>query len=467
MDGPTQRPAWLARVTAEPIRGREIGPGEWRLGGGDADGGTGTSGGFEARGVTLLAWLPLNALPGDSEAGADCWGYTSPSGREYAIMCVHNGTSFLEVTDPLNPRVVGFVGGASTLWHDPTPWKAGARPSRLGARFFCDAAVIGGYCYASSDVEGGSGIQVIDLRRIDEGMVTHVKNWSAGGLRSVQTLTEDGMRLLACGSNLANGGLVVIDVSDPEAPALAGAWTGRPVGEAFPFTPVRGGWAGRDLVACFSDGPVGLTILDATDPAQMVEIAAPAGYGSLRQGWATPDHRVLYVGPEPGGPAAGAASPATRILDLSDPAAPSELGRAPTGGGASVAHHQVVAGRTLFQAHGTSGLRVCDVADPARPEEFAFFDTYPEDDGARDQGAWGVYPFFRSGTVLVSDMQRGLFVLRVDRRGDLDGDGEVGPLDLAALVGFYDAADARADIDGDRTIDACDVGRFMELWGGP
>src|SRR5205085_5021701 len=46
---------------------------------------------FPSRSMDLLAWLPVNTFPGYSPNygainGADCWGYTSPSGREYVLM---------------------------------------------------------------------------------------------------------------------------------------------------------------------------------------------------------------------------------------------------------------------------------------------------------------------------------------------------------------------------------------------
>jgi hypothetical protein len=51
---------------------------------------------------------------------------------------------------------------------------------------------------------------------------------------------------------------------------------------------------------------------------------------------------------------------------------------------------------------------------PSAPRETAFFDTYPASDNARFHGAWGVYPFLPSGTILVSNIDGagGLFLLR-------------------------------------------------------
>jgi hypothetical protein len=60
---------------------------------------------------------------------------------------------------------------------------------------------------------------------------------------------------------------------------------------------------------------------------------------------------------------------------------------------------------------------VLDITDPENPREVAFFDTAPytaNDPGY--QGAWSVYPFFKSGTVVVNSIEQGLFILRVGDR---------------------------------------------------
>ncbi len=61
---------------------------------------------FESDGVSLYAHLNLNDLGGAGN-GNDCWGYTSASGREYALMGVSNKMVVVEITDPANPVIVG------------------------------------------------------------------------------------------------------------------------------------------------------------------------------------------------------------------------------------------------------------------------------------------------------------------------------------------------------------------------
>jgi len=41
-----------------------------------------------------------------------------------------------------------------------------------------------------------------------------------------------------------------------------------------------------------------------------------------------------------------------------------------------------------------------------------FFDTYPENDGTNFNGIWSNYPYFESGNIVISDINRGFFLIR-------------------------------------------------------
>ncbi len=66
----------------------------------------------------------------------------------------------------------------------------------------------------------------------------------------------------------------------------------------------------------------------------------------------------------------------------------------------------------LYISSYTRGLLILDVRNPSALKEIAFFDTYPEDDLAKFAGAWGAYPYLPSRTILISDINRGLFILK-------------------------------------------------------
>lgn len=78
----------------------------------------------------------------------------------------------------------------------------------------------------------------------------------------------------------------------------------------------------------------------------------------------------------------------------------------------TIDHNGYVRGNRYYMSNYERGLTVLDISDPTAPEEVGFFDTYPAFNSTNFNGAWGVYPFLPSGNILVSDIQRGLFVLK-------------------------------------------------------
>ncbi|MEZ6163901.1 MAG: choice-of-anchor B family protein [Phycisphaerales bacterium] len=356
--------------------------------------------GFSASNITLLAQIPLNNFPGlNTASGNDCWGYVSPSGREYAIMGVEGGYAFVEITNPTNPVIIDTVTGPSSLWHD--------------------VKVVGNYAYGVS--EGGSGIQVMNLSDIDNGNVTLVRNWTGGGYSTTHNIVanEDTGSLWVVGSNIGNGGLIHINISNPALPQLDGGWTDMYVHDAQVVTWDSGSYAGRELAFCaggFSGGftETGLRIVDVTNPNNTQTIATlfyPSS-GYAHQVWITPDQKYLYLNDELD-EGSSVSVTTTRVINIEDPANPVFVGTYTTGL-AAIDHNLYIHDGFVYQANYRSGLRVFDNLDPTNPVEVAWFDTYPGSDSASFNGAWSSYPFFPSGNVIISDIERGLFIVRVD-----------------------------------------------------
>ncbi|MEL6329695.1 MAG: choice-of-anchor B family protein [Planctomycetota bacterium] len=351
-------------------------------------------------GVTLLSQVPLNNFAGNQAAGNDCWGYTSPSGREYAIIGLEAGFGFVEVTDPRNPVVVATIPGPSSPWHD--------------------VKVVGRYAYGVS--EGGEGIQVMDLGSIDAGVVDLVRNSQVGGHTTTHNIVanEEAGTLYLAGGNVGNGGLIRMDLTDPTRPQILGGWTEMYVHDAQVVTWNSGPFAGREIAFCasgFNGGSTrtGLRIVDMTNPTNPVVISTlfypDAGYS--HQVWVGEDQRTLYLNDELDENTGISGETTTRVVDVSDLANPALAGTF-SSGSAAIDHNLYVHGGLIYQANYRSGLRVFETSDPLRPTEIGFYDTFPSSDSANFNGAWSVYPFFESGTVVVSDIERGLFVFRVD-----------------------------------------------------
>lgn len=380
-----------ARGLEPPIRAAT-----WRASDPGADGGI--AGGFASDGMSLGSWIPLNQFPGASGNGNDCWGYTSPSGREYAMIGIGNGTGFAEVTEPGNAQVIGFIGGPSSTWRDIKTY--------------------GEYAYAVT--EGGGGIQIIDLSQIDSGVVTLVGTQADGGTGNSHNVAIDTTSgyLYRCGGG--SNGLRIYDLNaNPTNPPYVGIWSDRYVHDAQIVTFESGPYAGRQIAFCFGgfnggSTQTGVDILDVTNKGAIVNLARlqypVAAY--CHQGWVSEDGTTLYTLDEQDEINYGVTS-TIHVVDVSDLENPVYVGPTSNGNPATT-HNAYVVGDRLFAANYRSGVRIYDIGNLASPAEVASFDTYPESDSAGYNGCWSVYPYFASGTVIASDLQRGLFVLNVE-----------------------------------------------------
>lgn len=350
---------------------------------------------WESSGVELLSWLTPGDL-GISTLCCDNWGYVSPSGREYAIQCTEESTVFVEVTDPMNPVVVGSIGGPVGIWRD--------------------AKVYGEYIYSVHETSG-IGVQVIDVSQIDSGTVTltnTVEGTDTGYSHNVVINEESGYLYRAGGGG---HGLRIYDLADPANPTYVSSWDTRYVHDAQVVT-----WSdGRELAFCcggFNNGydDTGLTVVDVSDK-QNIQVISQAYHTApeySHQGWLSEDRQYFYLGDEldeyyqP-------INTRTHVYSVGDPDNVTYVGYFENDS-FSIGHNMYTAHGLLYQANYRSGLRVFDVnADPLDPDEVAWFDTQPGNDDADFGGTWSVYPYLPSGVVLLSDREQGLFVLRLDQ----------------------------------------------------
>ncbi len=349
---------------------------------------------YPAHNVVLRSRIPLQTF--DMGDGADCWGYTSPSGREYAIMTMTAGFSVVEVTDPASPQVIAnFPAPDDSLW--------------------ADAKVIGDKCYYIKD-RTNTGLQVYDLSDVDNGNVTLVTTFRGLGLEWAHNLAshEESNTIFLAGANAPTDGLVAVDVSNPASPVITGTYSGAAyIHDAQIVTwPHPGPWQGRTIAFCFA-ATQGVDIVDVTNRANMTRLAriTYTGLSYSHQGWVDVENRILYQNDELDETDGNVPTTTTRIFDVSNLAAPTFEGTFSTGL-TTIDHNLYIRDGFLYQANYQSGMRIWDLrADPMNPTEVGWIDTFPGSDGLTFDGAWNVYPYFPSGNVLISDINRGLFVV--------------------------------------------------------
>lgn len=376
-------------------------------------------GGFSALNVNLIAHVPVNEISSTSTEANDIWGYVSPAGREYAIIGLNLSTGFVDITNPVNPLVVADIGDAASLWSDMRAYQ--------------------GFAYNVN--ENGGGLQIIDLRNIDAGVVTLVGS-AIGGLTTAHNVSLNGQSgfLYACSTNLTSG-FVAYDLTDPGNPVPVGTWNGGNCHDLYLANYVDCPYAGRTgpcEIAFVSAGGGGLRIVDATNKSNMTTIAIYnyPNRAYTHQGWLTEDRRYFVFGDESDEGSFDLPT-TTYIVNVENVAAPIRVSEYDTGLN-SIDHNLMIRGNYVFQADYTTGLQVFDISNVLNAQKVGFFDTFPPHDARVFSGAWGVYSDLPSGMILISDIEGGLFVL-----------------DASPAVGCQQ--DTHCDDRNPCTIDTCNV----------
>ena len=345
---------------------------------------------YPGSGLSLLAQVHPDAFEPPQGWGTKCWGYTSPAGREYAVLGTYSGVAFVELTDPGVPVVVGVVPSPPTHYRTVRTYDH----------------------YAYSVGNSGGGVQVIDLGAIDAGVVTQVAS-VGGGLNPFShnlDIDETSGFLYRVGFETGNPGLLIYDLEDPALPALVGSWLPT-THDVEVVTYGEGPHAGREIGFACTNAPEGLTVLDLSDktaPVVLAQLEYP-NPGLSHQVSLSEDLRFAFLNDESDGLIHGLPS-TVNVFSVANPDAPAYLGGF-TNGNPAMTHDGYVRGSRLYCANYTSGLRVFDVSLPTAGTEVAWFDTWPcEDSPQGGAGLYSVYPHFPSGVVIGADIQGGLFV---------------------------------------------------------
>lgn len=356
----------------------------------------GMAGAYSCSNIDLLEHIGLAAL--GAESTSDIWGWTDPqTGKEYVLLGLNNGTAFFDVSTPDEVVYLGKLLTHSTA----SIWRS--------------IKVYGNYAFIGSEASQ-HGVQVFDLtqlRQVPNPPVTFQASAHYAGLSSTHTLEIDTASgfLYSAGSNTCGGGLHIVDIRQPLEPRFAGCFADDGYTHEAQCTVYRGPDAdhqGKEIcMACNIDT---LTIVDVTTKAHPVQLSRTTYQGAsyAHQGWLTEDHRYFLLDDELDEGSFGH-NTKTLIFDVSDLDAPSLIGfhLADT---TATDHNQYIRGNYVYQSNYEAGVRILQLDGVASGQltEVAYFDTEP----GSGSGTWTNYPYFDSGIVVASDIDRGLFVLR-------------------------------------------------------
>lgn len=384
--------------------------------------------------VDLLAHIPLDQVSAGPAGGNDVWGFTDlNSGREYVVAGYNIGTGVFDITDPSDPVEVGFVDGQNAAWRD---LKVYQHYDTVAGRWRA-------YAYVTTD-GSSDGLFVIDMsdlphsvRRLSYNSQfsrAHNVYGSSADFSTGIPLTEN-PRLIIAGSNIGSGQFRAYSLDNPAAPAFV---NGSSVPNTLPNTndPSYMHDAASllitdsrkdtqcvnatdycELLLDFNEQNIEIwDITDSSDP-RWLNPGMPqyANRGYVHSGWWSEDRQFMFVHDELD-EQQSRLNTTLRVFSIADLTAPTMVGQW-TGPTTAIDHNGFVRGNRYYMSNYSRGLTILDISNPAAPVTAGRLDTYPFSDQQGFVGAWGVYPFFLSGTVAVSDINSGLY-LAADRSRD-------------------------------------------------
>jgi choice-of-anchor B domain-containing protein len=377
----------------------------------------GMAGNYPCRNMDLMKFMTLQECGCDPNGNTnDVWGWVSPvTGKEYAILGCADVTSFIDVTDPVNPMLIGTLPthSVSSLWRD--------------------VEAHGNWLYVVSEAQG-HGMQVFDLTQLDgvsNPPVVFSESAHYPDFSNCHTVNVDPVSgfVYAYGTNTYNGGEHIVDVSDPLNPFLAGGYDGSGYthdGFAWTYDGPDADYAGREIViACngrSNSENDKLVIVDVTNKLDCQLIGeynynGEATIGYFHQGWVTKNKKFFLMNDELDEMALGnnqePYGTRTHIFNITDLDNVTYEGFY-EGTSPSIDHNLYTLDQFVYESNYRSGVRVLDAIRVGSSvlSEVAFFDLYPDNDNAQFSGTWSNYPYLPSGLVLATSMYDGMFIVQ-------------------------------------------------------
>lgn len=313
---------------------------------------------------------------------ANICGYVKDN-REYALLGGSQFTIIVDVTEPSTPVQVAQVPSVNNLWKEIKTYQH--------------------YAYVTS--EGGGGLKIIDLDGLPSATLTH-HNYTGDGaisgqLGSIHALHIDTTKgyCYLYGSNIGEGGAVILDLNqDPYNPVYAGIYDDQGY--------IHDGYVDNDTLFAghIYDGT--FEMVDCTNKANPVTIATQLTPGAFTHNtWPTADKRYVFTTDEVN-------NSFLTCYDVTDPGNIIEMDRVQSnpGSGSMVHNTHVRDEHYAITSWYKDGFTIVDITRPHNLVQVGNYDSSTASGGGSD-GAWGVYPFFPSGTQVVSNIDEGLFVV--------------------------------------------------------
>jgi len=325
-------------------------------------------------------------------------------GKEYAIVCLDNGTAFIDISNPENPVYLGKLPTAT----DNSPWR--------------DAKVYQNHAFIVSEAPG-HGMQVFDLtklRNVSNPPQTFTADTRYTGFGSAHNIVinENTGFAYCVGTSTFQGGPHFVNIQDPMNPIAANGFISdggdsySHDAQVITYNGPDTDYTGKEIL--IGSNQIEIVIADVTDKNNPTTIATINydAIGYTHQGWFTEDQRFFLLGDELDEQRVGF-NTRTIVFDFEDLDNPkfhmNYIGNTP-----AIDHNGYVKGNKFYLANYRAGIRIIDISDIASKSmtEIGFFDTFPFNDSAGFSGAWNVYPYFESGHIVISDINAGFILVK-------------------------------------------------------
>lgn len=373
------------------------------------------AGEYPCKGVDLLSLTSHKEQGSSKTFSSDIWGWVDPeTQREYAITTHSDGMGVVDVTDPVNPDPLFYM----------------KTPKNVGHSYWRDVKVYQNVAYLVGDSVKKHGVQMFDLTRVRKynnnppRTPEQVKpDATYNGVTSAHNIfiNEDTGFAYVVGSNTCRGGMHILDLSTPLKPTEAACWGGDGYIHDIQCIVYDGpDKQHTDKEICFAFDEDEYAIVDVSNKRN-IKIISRKDYKNHRyvhQGWLTEDRRFMLLDDE--GDERYNDRTKTHIFDVSNLDKPVYKGifESPV---SAIDHNLYIKGDLAYASNYASGLRIYDTSKLAKGgtlKETAYFDTYPRYDKGSFDGVWSSYVYLPSGSLLISSIEYGLFVVKMTSDDD-------------------------------------------------
>ena len=361
--------------------------------------------GYDLMSYMSLQDLTIEGVNSGSISGNDSWGWTDPTtNKEYALVGLNSHAAFVDISNPVAPLLIGVLPTATVN----SSWR--------------DIKVYQDHAFIVSEAPG-HGMQVFDLTRLKNvsnapEIFTADSHFTDFGQAHNIVINESSGYAYVVGANRNgpfSGGALFINIQNPAAPISEGGFAEGGYSHDAQVVNYSGpdvDYTGKEILVGSNETEI--VIADVSDKANPITIStiAYSNIGYTHQGWFTEDLIHFIVGDEKDELNIGT-NTRTIIFDFTDLDNPlydfDYLGTT-----LAIDHNGYTNGDDYYLANYTAGIRVLDLSQIENNtiSEIGFFDTYPENDSAAFDGVWNIYPFFTSENIIISDIDRGLFIIR-------------------------------------------------------